>query len=108
MFSLKFVNEGHCIYYKRKKGGKDQESIQSSTTPDYMGKLQNTNKHHKREPRGQPFPSIQWTNCHKVKVLNGAKLCINSLLIALLVHKIVLIGTWMLKARSTDFIQKYK
>ena len=30
-----------CFAYKRKKGGKDQESIQSSTTPDqeyYMGK----------------------------------------------------------------------
>ena len=68
----------------------------------------NTNKHHKREPRGQPFPSIQWTNCHKMNVLSGEKLCINSMTIALLVHKIVLIGTWMLKARSTDFIQKYK
>ena len=30
-------------------------------------------------------------------VLNGSKLCINIMLIALLVHKIVLIGTWMLK-----------
>ena len=40
--------------------GKDQESIQSSTTPDpgYQWESDNfTIKHHKREPRGQPFPS---------------------------------------------------
>ena len=45
---------------QNKKGGKDQESIKSSTTPDpghYMGKKQNYNKHHPHEPRGQPFPS---------------------------------------------------
>ena len=39
-----------------KKGGKDQESIQSRTTPDpgyHMGKWQNTIKHHKQERRGQ-------------------------------------------------------
>ena len=44
-----------------KKEGKDQESIQSSTTPDpghHMGKSQIHNKtSHTREPRGQPFPS---------------------------------------------------
>ena len=43
-----------------KKGGKDQELIQSSTTPDpgyHMGSDTNTSKHHKQEPRGQPFPS---------------------------------------------------
>ena len=43
-----------------KKGCKDQESIQSSTTPD-PGYQWESNKltvtHHKREPRGQPFPS---------------------------------------------------
>ena len=41
-----------------KKDGKDQESIQSSTTPDpgYQWESDNvTNRHHKREPRGQPF-----------------------------------------------------
>ena len=42
------------------KEGKDQESIQSSTTPDpgYQWESDNfTIIHHKREPRGQPFPS---------------------------------------------------
>ena len=42
---------------KSKKGGKDQESIQSSTTPDpgyHMRKRQNPIKHHKQQPRGQP------------------------------------------------------
>ena len=45
---------------QNKKEGKDQESIQSSTTPDpgYQWESDNvTIKHHKREPRGQPFPS---------------------------------------------------
>ena len=45
---------------KSMKKGKDQESIQSSTTPDpgYLWESDNfTNRHHKREPRGQPFPS---------------------------------------------------
>ena len=39
---------------------KDQESIQSSTTPDpgYQWESDKlTVRHHKREPRGQPFPS---------------------------------------------------
>ena len=43
-----------------KKGGKDQESIQSSTTPDpayHMGKWRNTINHHKQDPRGQSFHS---------------------------------------------------
>ena len=43
-----------------KKEGKDQESILSSTTPDpgYQWKSDNfTIRHHKREPRGHPFPS---------------------------------------------------
>ena len=43
-----------------KKDDKDQESIQSSTTP-YPGYQWVSKKltitHHKREPRGQPFPS---------------------------------------------------
>ena len=44
---------------RSKKEGKDQESIQSSTTPDpgYQWESDNvTIRHHKREPRGQPFP----------------------------------------------------
>ena len=43
-----------------KKEGKDQESIQSSITPDprYQWKRDNfTIRHKKREPRGQSFPS---------------------------------------------------
>ena len=43
-----------------KKDGKDKESIQSSTTPDprYQSESDNvTIRHHKREPRCQPFPS---------------------------------------------------
>ena len=42
-----------------KKVGKDQESIQLSTTPDpgYQWESDNvTTRHHKREPRGQPPP----------------------------------------------------
>ena len=43
-----------------KKEGKKQESIQPSTTPDpgYQWESDNvTIRYHKREPRGQPFPS---------------------------------------------------
>ena len=43
-----------------KKEGKDQESIQSSTIPDPGYQCESDNfviRHHKREPRGQPFPS---------------------------------------------------
>ena len=57
----------HAIYViwalllESKKGGKDQESIKSSTTPDpfqHMGKWQKYNKtSHTRAPNGQPFPS---------------------------------------------------
>ena len=45
---------------KSKKGGKDQETIQLSSTPDpgyHKGNRQKYNKHHHQEPRGQPFPS---------------------------------------------------
>ena len=48
------------LAHPSKKEGKDQESIQSSTTPDpgYRWESDNvTIRHHKREPRGQPFPS---------------------------------------------------
>ena len=47
-------------YYKSNKDGKDQESLQSSTTPDPGYQWENDNvttRHHKREPRGQSFPS---------------------------------------------------
>ena len=43
-----------------KTEGKDQESINPSTTPDtgYQWESDNfTIRHHKREPRGQPFLS---------------------------------------------------
>ena len=43
-----------------KKEGKNQESIQLSTTPDlgYQWESDNvTIRHHKRESKGQPFPS---------------------------------------------------
>ena len=44
-----------------KKTGKDEELIQSSTTPDsgYQWESDNfTIRHHKLEPRGQLFPAI--------------------------------------------------
>ena len=48
-----------CDKYQSKKDGKDQESIQSSTTPDpeyHMGKRQNhTKNYQKQEQRGQLF-----------------------------------------------------
>ena len=51
----------YLLLYKSKKGSKDQESVQSSITPDpgyHMEKWQkSTIKHRKQEPRGQPFPS---------------------------------------------------
>ena len=43
-----------------KKEGKNQESIQSSTTPDPGYQLKSDNftiRHHKREPRGLSFHS---------------------------------------------------
>ena len=52
------VKEMEIIQSKKK--AKDQESIQSSTTPDpgYQWESDNfTIRHHEREPRGQPFPS---------------------------------------------------
>ena len=47
-------------FFKSKQGCKDQESTQSSTTPDpgYQWESDKlTVRHHKREPRGQPFSS---------------------------------------------------
>ena len=46
--------------FKVRKVCKDQESIQSSTTPDPGYQWRNdklVDRHHKGEPRGQPFPS---------------------------------------------------
>ena len=46
--------------YHSKKEGKDQESIQSSTTHDTGYQCESDNvtiRHQKRDPRGQPFPS---------------------------------------------------
>ena len=45
---------------KSKKEGKDQESIQSRATPNPGHQWESGNftiRQHKREPRGQPFPS---------------------------------------------------
>ena len=55
-----YMSNVRHLYCKSKKEGKDQESIQSSTTPDpgyqrESSKL--TIRHHKREARGQPFSS---------------------------------------------------
>ena len=58
MFSNTSPERVHTKQSKRE--GKDQESIQSSTTPDpgYQWVSDNfTIRHHKRERRGQPFPS---------------------------------------------------
>ena len=46
--------------FESKQGCKDQESIQSSTTPDpgYQWESDKlTVRHHKREPRVQPLPN---------------------------------------------------
>ena len=59
-----FLNENnsnflHNPFDESKKEGKDQETIQSSTTPDpgYQWESDVTIRHHKRELRGQPFPN---------------------------------------------------
>ena len=65
--SLKFGPKWQFLYFKSKKKGKDQESIQLSTTPNpgYQRKSDNfTFRHHKREPRGQPFPACD----HKASI----------------------------------------
>ena len=54
-----------------KQEGKDQQSIQSSTTPDpgYRWESDNvTIRHHKREPICQPFPQ----GINKQTCINGA------------------------------------
>ena len=57
---------------KSKKEGKDQVSIQSSTTPDTGYQWESdkvTIRHHKREPRGQPSQQVpirhQQTDLHE-------------------------------------------
>ena len=55
-----FLSSFFTFPYKSKYGCKDQESIQSSTTPDSRYQRESdklTVRHHKREPRGQPFPA---------------------------------------------------
>ena len=56
-----FPDHTHLLFLMQsKKEGKYQESIQSSTTTDtgYQWECDNvTIRHHKREPRGQPYPS---------------------------------------------------
>ena len=62
------------MYHKSLKEGKDQESIQSSTTPDpgYQWESDNvTIRHHKREPRGQSF-SQQVTTRHQQIDVHGS------------------------------------
>ena len=58
--------------YQSKTEGKDQESIQSSTMPDPGYRWESDNvkiRYHKREPRGQPCPSMttrhQQTDVHE-------------------------------------------
>ena len=61
-----------------KKKSTDQESIQSSTTPDpgYQWESDNfTFSHHKREPRGQPFPSRWPQGIWDRRVLNIGHCC---------------------------------
>ena len=54
------ADPSHYLFAHSKKGCKDQESIQSSPTPDPRYQWESdklTVRHHKREPRGQPIPS---------------------------------------------------
>ena len=60
MFSLRDMGYLVPPIKCQKEGGKDQESMQSSTTPSpgYQGESDNfTVRHPRREPGGQPFPS---------------------------------------------------
>ena len=54
------MNNSELQMSQSKKEGKDKEQIQSSTTPDpgYQWESNDvTIRYHKREPRGQPYPS---------------------------------------------------
>ena len=59
-----------------KKGGKDQESIQSSTTPD-PGYQWESNKytvrHHKRELRGQDNLQIYYSSASAIVLSKGTE-----------------------------------
>ena len=73
--TLKTHHHIFALFLQSKKEGKDQESIQSSTTPD-PGYQWESNKltirHHKREPRGQPFPS-RWPQDNNKQTRTKAK-----------------------------------
>ena len=59
-FQDSFWIQDFIEHVESNKEGKDQESIQSSTPPDpgYQWESDNvTIRNHKREPRGQAFPS---------------------------------------------------
>ena len=63
---------------KSKKGGKDQESIQSSTTsdPGYQwesNKLKVTCRHHKRELRGQDNLQIYYSSASAIVISKGTE-----------------------------------
>ena len=69
--NLSQISRGYC-FTLCKKEDKDQESIQSSTTPDPGYQLESDNvtiRHHKREPRGKPFQQVttghQQTDAHE-------------------------------------------
>ena len=52
MATMPIYGKTKCLKNKSKKEGKDQESIQSNTTPEpghHKGNLQNTIKHHIQE-----------------------------------------------------------
>ena len=59
-----------------KKDGKDQESIQSSTTPDpgYQWESNRlTVRHHKREPRGQDNLQIYYSSASATVISKGTE-----------------------------------
>ena len=63
---------------QRKKRGKYQESIQSSTTPDpgyqwESNKLTVTCRHHKREPRGQDNLQIYYSSASAIVLSKGTE-----------------------------------
>ena len=50
------IQETIKVKQQTKKEGKDQQSLQSSTTPDQGYQYESENcRHHKREPRVRPF-----------------------------------------------------
>ena len=71
LFLLGYDNTANL---SREKGDKDQELIQSSTTPYlvyHMGKWQITIKHHKQEPIGQQMTiRQQWTDAKAINNKN--------------------------------------